>query len=120
MTPDVVEVSPVDLKRRLEAGERLLLLDVREPAERAYNSIPVPEGTPDLHLPMGQIVDSIETIRVHVASAAAPVIVYCHHGVRSMAVAQWLSAQGITNIYNLQGGIDAYSLQADKSVPRYW
>ena len=69
---------------------------------------------------MGQIVDSIETIRVHVASAAAPVIVYCHHGVRSMAVAQWLSAQGITNIYNLQGGIDAYSLQADKSVPRYW
>ena len=120
MSIDVAEISAADLKRRLETGERLLLLDVREPAERAFNAIPVPEGTPDLHIPMGQIVDSIETIRVHVASAEAPVIVYCHHGVRSMAVAQWLSAQGMASINNLQGGIDAYSLQADKSVPRYW
>ena len=119
MSTKVSEISPADLKRRLEAGERLMLLDVREPVERGINAIPAPAETIDLHIPMGQIVENLETLQVHVAQASAPVVVYCHHGVRSMAVAQWLSVQGIPGILNLTGGIDAYSLGADPTVPRY-
>ena len=48
-----------------------------------------------------------------------PLIVYCHHGVRSLATARWLVAQGIPDVANLEGGIDAWSRTVDPAVPRY-
>jgi rhodanese-related sulfurtransferase len=51
--------------------------------------------------------------------ARGPLVVYCHHGVRSSQVVGWLAEQGISGILNLRGGIDAWSLKADPSVRRY-
>jgi rhodanese-related sulfurtransferase len=113
------EISPEELRNRLDAGERLALLDVREPAERAICAVPHPIAELDIHLPMGQIVDQLEWLRASLANAQAPLVVYCHHGMRSLHAAHWLSRQELNPILNLTGGIDAYSLRADTSVPRY-
>jgi rhodanese-related sulfurtransferase len=51
--------------------------------------------------------------------ANAFLVVYCHHGVRSQAAANWLSNRGASNVLNLTGGIDAWSIIVDKNVPRY-
>jgi rhodanese-related sulfurtransferase len=68
---------------------------------------------------MGSIVENLEDLRTRVREADAPVLVYCHHGVRSMHAAAWLAAQGLPGVANLSGGIDAYSREADPTVPRY-
>ena len=47
------------------------------------------------------------------------VVVYCHHGVRSLRVAQWLSSNGFSDVYNMAGGIDRWSLDVDPQLPRY-
>jgi rhodanese-related sulfurtransferase len=113
----VPSITPADLARRLGAGEWLALLDVREDFERAIGSIPLPSGTIDLHIPMGQVPARADEVRE--AAAERPVVVYCHHGVRSMVVARWLAARGVADLLNLEGGIDAWSLQVDPTVPRY-
>lgn len=66
---------------------------------------------------MRQVPAQLETLRQ--AAARGPLVVYCHHGVRSLAVAEWLAERGLSGIANLTGGIDAWSLEADASVPRY-
>src|SRR4051812_598842 len=104
-----------ELKRRLDSGERLALLDVREDHERDHAAIAPPPGVVDLFIPMGQIAAR----RDEIAGAELPVVVYCHHGVRSMVVARWLSSRGISGLWNLEGGIDAWSLRVDRGVPRY-
>jgi rhodanese-related sulfurtransferase len=53
------------------------------------------------------------------ALARGPLVVYCHHGIRSRNVAEWLAERGLIGILNLTGGIDAWSLEADPSVRRY-
>lgn len=86
-----------------------LLLDVREPDEQAFCSIG--EG---LFIPTGQIVQDW-----HQVPRDRPVIVYCHHGMRSMRVVQFLQQRGFDNVTSLRGGIDAWSRLIDPSVPRY-
>ncbi len=112
---DVGRVEPPALKIRLESGERLTLLDVREDDERDYCSIAPPPSVDDLHIPMNQVPARLGEI----ASARVPLVIYCHHGVRSMVVAQWLANRGMADVWNLEGGIDAWSLHADRGVPRY-
>jgi rhodanese-related sulfurtransferase len=53
------------------------------------------------------------------AAIGAPLVVYCHHGVRSKTVQLWLAERGVSGLLNLQGGIDAWSVQVDRDVPRY-
>jgi rhodanese-related sulfurtransferase len=113
----IVQISPQEMKARIEGGEPVGLLDVREPWERAFCSIKVRETSSDLHIPMREIPTRLEQIKAVVARG--PLVVYCHHGVRSMAVAAWLAERGLTGIMNLSGGIDAWSLETDPSVPRY-
>ena len=96
----------------------LVVLDVRESSERAYAAIPVPQGVGDLFVPMREVSARVDEIRQAVESGL--LVVYCHHGVRSMAVARWLAAQGLGMIVNLKGGIDAWSIEVDPSVPRYF
>ena len=113
-------VTPLDvrsLKRRLDRGEPLAVLDVREDDERAFCSIPLPPTAVDLHVPMGQVAARIEEIRA--AAEAAPLVVYCHHGIRSMSVATWLARRGVGGVHNLDGGIDAWSTEVDPAVRRY-
>lgn len=116
-TPAVVEVDPLALRERLAAGEPLTLLDVREPGERAFCAIAVPAAAGDLHIPMRQVPAHLDELRE--AATRGQVVVYCHHGVRSLAVAEWLAERGVPGIANLTGGIDAWSLRADATVPRY-
>src|SRR4051812_5904162 len=106
-----------ELKDRLDRGAAVAVLDVREDAERAVCAIPLPPTATDLHVPMGQVAARLRALRA--AAEAAPLVVYCHLGVRSMTVAHWLSGHGVRGVHNLEGGIDAWSERVDPSLPRY-
>ncbi|WP_337175546.1 rhodanese-like domain-containing protein [Paludisphaera sp.] len=115
----IVELDPKALRDRLDAGEPITLLDVREPDERSFAAIPAPaDADRDLFIPMREVPGRLDPIRA--ALARGPVVVYCHHGVRSMHVARWLAANGLPGVLNLRGGVDAWSLEVDPGVPRYF
>lgn len=105
----VEELTPADLDRRIAGGERWQLLDVREPWETSIASI---EGS--LEIPMGEIAR-----RHGELDRTRPVAVLCHSGVRSRRVAEWLVTEGFSRVANVSGGIDAWSVELDPSVPRY-
>jgi rhodanese-related sulfurtransferase len=113
----VNEIAPRELAGWLAEGRALVLLDVREPAERALCAIAASGESIDMHVPMQEIPSRVGEIRL--AAQRAPVVVYCHHGVRSRMVAEWLHFQGLGEVSNLPGGIDAWSEQVDPAVPRY-
>jgi rhodanese-related sulfurtransferase len=106
------EVSPQEVKQRIDAGEKLHLIDVREPHEYAQARI---EGS-EL-IPMRSVPAALQSLDAR--ADEAPLIVYCHHGVRSLNVVNWLREQGIESCSSMAGGIDAWSLIIDPSVPRY-
>lgn len=113
----VGRIDPRTLNDRLRAREPLLLLDVREPLERDLATIPVPAGIPEIAIPMAAIQARLEEIQA--AAVGRETVVYCHHGQRSMVVARWLAARGMTGLLNLEGGIDSWSTTVDKALPRY-
>jgi rhodanese-related sulfurtransferase len=94
-------------------GLKPVLLDVREGWELDIARI-APAGVQFAHIPMQLIPQSLDQLPRH-----QPLAVLCHHGVRSMHVARFLQAQGFTQVYNLQGGIDAWSAQVDQQVAVY-
>lgn len=103
------DISPTDLKARLDSGEKPLLLDVRQPVEVEVASI---DGA--LCIPMNEVpwrMDELDQDR--------EIVVFCHHGGRSAQVAQLLAMRGFKHVKNLNGGIDAWAVAADRSVPRY-
>ncbi len=112
----VGHITPEALLSRMASGEPLALLDVREPFERDLASIPA-GGALDVSIPMGEIPARIDEVAR--LAEDRPVVVYCHHGQRSMVVARWLAARGVGGLLNLDGGIDAWSADADPSTPRY-
>jgi len=105
------EVSAHALADRRAAGEDLLLLDVREPAEWETARIAGAQLVPLASLPA-----RIEELA---AWRERPVVVHCHHGGRSAKACAQLAAAGFTRVENLAGGIDAWSLTVDPDVPRY-
>jgi rhodanese-related sulfurtransferase len=107
-----MEVTVEEVKRRLDAAEPIALIDVREPFEYQQARI---EGA-EL-IPMQTVPDRLPVLREQ--AAKAPLIVMCHHGVRSLNVAHWLRQQGIENCWSMAGGIDLWSLTIDRAVPRY-
>jgi len=107
-----IETGAEDIQRRIDAGEPLLLIDVREPEEFAITRI---EGA--TLIPMGDIPASLPQLQAKAGETT--LIVFCHHGVRSLHVAQWLREQGVTGCQSMAGGIDAWSALVDPSVPRY-
>jgi rhodanese-related sulfurtransferase len=108
--PTPFEITAPEVKRRLDAGEVLNLIDVREPEEHRICRI---DGA-NL-IPMRQISQQLE----HLEAATAPLIVFCHHGVRSLNVVAWLREQGLADCLSMAGGIDAWSREVDPTVPRY-
>jgi rhodanese-related sulfurtransferase len=105
----VHEISAAELKARRDRGENPLVIDVREAWELQLAAIP-----DVVHVPMNQV-----PARIAEFSRDAETIVMCHAGGRSMRVAQFLAAQGFTNVANLTGGIAAWSEAVDATVPRY-
>jgi rhodanese-related sulfurtransferase len=114
---EVGKLTGLELKGKLDRSEAIAVLDVREDHERNYCAIPLPATTRDLHIPMNEIPGRLDELRESVGSG--PLVIYCHHGVRSMSVADWLTRQGFGGIHNLTGGIDAWSMAVDPDVPRY-
>ncbi len=117
MAATVGVVSALDFKQRLDRGDALAVLDVREDDERAYAAIPLPEGVIDLFVPLGEVARRLEEIEL--AAQGRPLVVYCHHGQRSMVAATWLAGRGIGETINLEGGIDTWSTRVDRAVRRY-
>jgi rhodanese-related sulfurtransferase len=106
---DDLEIMPAELRRRIENGEKLLLVDVREPREYEICRI---DGAQ--LIPMGSVPANLQALDVD-----EDVVCYCHHGKRSLDVAVWLRGQGVERARSLAGGIDRWSLEVDPSVPRY-
>jgi len=104
-----MEVSPEQVKAKLDAGDDFTLLDCRNDDERAFCRI-----EPSMHIPMRQTPERLDEI-----PRDKPVIVYCHHGVRSMQVAGFLKQQGFDDVHSMAGGTDAWSLAIDPNLPRY-
>jgi adenylyltransferase/sulfurtransferase len=103
------EITPKRLDARLREGDALTLIDVREPYEWAIARLPESRLIPLSSLPRA----------VHSIDRAAEVVVYCHHGARSAAAAEWLRDQGFGRVLNLVGGIDRWSLEVDPRMRRY-
>ncbi|AGA29795.1 rhodanese-like domain-containing protein [Singulisphaera acidiphila] len=116
-TSDIARMTAEELKQHFDRGEPLVILDVREPVERAFCAIPIPPTARDLHVPMGEIPARLEEIKV--TKGESPLVVYCHLGVRSRQAASWLVHQGLAGLVNLEGGIDAWSTDVDPDLPRY-
>jgi len=103
------DVTPRELNDEIAGGAPLVLVDVREPVEWAIARIPTAR-----HIPLDQLAAAAETI-----DRDADLVVYCHHGVRSAAAADWLRGLGFVRVRNLVGGIDRWSVEVDATVPRY-
>lgn len=110
----ITQITVEQLAQRLSTGEsNLQLIDVREPQELALAAI---QGFVNLPLSeFEQWANQIHTLFNH----AAETFVICHHGIRSAQMCEWLLNQGFTNVKNIAGGIDAYSIVVDSSIPRY-
>jgi adenylyltransferase/sulfurtransferase len=105
----IPQVTPQELKRRLDAGERITVLDVREPWECAIAHL---EGT--LDIPLNDI-----PARLQELDSNAELVVMCKVGGRSRRAAEFLSARGFSHVANLAGGIDAWARDVDPTVPTY-
>jgi rhodanese-related sulfurtransferase len=101
--------SPQQLRQSLKDDQPLLLLDVREPHEFAYAHI---EGS--LLIPLQQLPERLDEL-----DAEQDIVVICHHGMRSQQACLFLEHSGYKRLNNLKGGIDAWSMVCDPSVPRY-
>ncbi len=105
----IVQLTPQQVQDGLQKQPAPLLLDVREEDEVRLCALP---GS--LHIPMNLI-----PLRHNELPDDIPIIVYCHHGIRSLNVARYLAHVGFENVANLQGGIDAWARQIAPSLPRY-
>ena len=106
------QISVTELKRKLDAEDPVYLIDCREPAEYEMARIEVAEL-----IPMNSTPQHLPAIKEMAVDRS--VVVYCHHGVRSMTVVNWLRNQGIENAQSMEGGIEAWSILVDPNVPRY-
>jgi rhodanese-related sulfurtransferase len=101
-------MTPAELKQRLESGEKVTILDVRESDEFAYANLG------GKHIPLGDL-----TQRHPELDPDQEIVVLCHHGVRSAHAVAFLKNLGFSKVHNLSGGIERWSLEVDPSVPRY-
>jgi len=106
------EMTPAEVKKKMDAGEAVALIDVRELAEHQICRI---DGA---HLiPMDSVPKRLQEIEV--LSDENLLAVYCHHGMRSLSVVSWLRKQGVGNCVSMAGGIELWSTQIDPKIPRY-
>ena len=113
--PSPTPLRTGDLKARLAVGEPLQLVDVREPMELELAAM----AEPVIHLPLSRSEEWLERIG-ELLDRERDLVVLCHAGIRSWQFGCWLmEVHGYERVWNLHGGIDAWSLEADPSVPRY-
>ena len=105
----VKQLSATELKNKIQQGNTVFLLDVREPHEFQYASI-----ADSVLIPLNKIPQRLAEL-----DPKQDIVVICHHGMRSQQAANYLERSGFNMIANLKGGIDAWSCDVDGSVPRY-
>ncbi len=106
--PKVQPMSVRDLKSAIDAGHAMELLDVRTPEERAIAAIPG-----------AVLLNESEAARIEGLSRETRLVLHCHHGGRSQQAAEQFVSLGFTQVFNVVGGIDAWSQEIDPDVPRY-
>ena len=107
----ILEISPPELMERLQRGDPLVLVDVREPFERMISDLP---NHGQLSLPVKFIQQAISRL-----SPEDEVVVYCRSGPRSAWAAEQLMHMGFRKVLNLRGGILAWREQVDPSLKAY-
>lgn len=109
MDMDNIQIEPRELHERMQRGEKVFLVDVREPWEWQLCRLEGAELIPMREIPaaVNRMLDVEE------------VILYCHRGIRSLDAAAWLRQQGVESARSLAGGIDRWSREIDPGVPRY-
>jgi len=105
----VRELAPLELATRMRRADPLDVIDVREPYEWRIARI---EGA--RMIPLGRIGAAVGDL-----PRDREIVLYCHHGVRSRAAAEFLASQGFDGVWNLSGGIDRWSAEVDPTVPTY-
>ena len=106
-------ITPSRLAEKLKNGEKINLIDVREPVE--YETARIEAAT---LLPLSRFREWIDDL-IAGLDRENETIVMCHHGVRSAQVCAFLTRQGFKRLYNLTGGIDRWSQEVDQIVPQY-
>jgi rhodanese-related sulfurtransferase len=106
---DDMQIEPREVKQRLDRGAKLLIVDVREQWEYDICKIQGAKLVPLRTLPAS----------LTVFEGAEDVVVYCHHGMRSLDATVWLRSQGIEKARSMAGGIERWSTDIDPGVPRY-
>jgi len=106
--PQVQSLSVAELKALLDSGEVIELLDVRTPEERAIAAIPG-----------AVLLNEQEAARIEAMPRDTRLVLHCHHGGRSQQAAEQFIALGFSQVFNVIGGIDAWSQEIDPDVPRY-
>jgi rhodanese-related sulfurtransferase len=112
MTDDIldnIEITPREVKELLIRGEEFLFVDVREKWEFETSRI---EGS-EL-IPLREVPGNLARFE-----DADQIVVFCHHGIRSMDAAAWLRSQGVESARSMAGGIDRWAAEVDPNVPRY-
>jgi adenylyltransferase/sulfurtransferase len=104
-----MEVAPREVKDMLGRGEKILFVDVRERWEYETSHI---EGS--VLIPLREIPTNLPRLE-----AAGDVVLFCHHGMRSMDAAAWLRSQGVQGARSMAGGIDRWATEIDPNTPRY-
>ena len=108
---DTDELTPEQLRQRLETGEPLLLIDVREPYEWQIANL---EAQGAQLIPLGDLADRLDTI-----DTDQEIVLYCRSGSRSASAQQHMRSRGFERVYNLRGGINAWAEQVDPSMTTY-
>jgi len=101
-------MTPQELKTRMDQGDRLLILDVREPSEFAIVNLG------GVLIPLGEL-----PMRHQELDPEREIVVLCHHGIRSAQATAYLQNLGFKKVKNLSGGIDRWTNQIDPTLPRY-
>jgi rhodanese-related sulfurtransferase len=104
-----IEITPKEVKARMDRGEQFLFVDVREPWEHKTANISGAKL-----IPLGQIPANFGELDVE-----GEVILFCHHGMRSLDAAAWLRSQGVEGARSMTGGIERWSTEIDPNVRHY-
>jgi rhodanese-related sulfurtransferase len=104
----IQQLSAPELKAMIDAGARFELIDVRTPEEREIAAI---DGA--------RLLDQAYHDALLALDRDTPLVFQCHHGIRSQHAAEYFRERGFRRLYNLSGGIDAWSMLVDPTTPRY-
>src|SRR5438309_7549993 len=107
----VRQITARDLANQFANGQQVVLIDVRQPWENQLAALPN-----SLLIPLNDLAQRSKEIA---ADAPVMIVVYCHHGIRSLSAGTFLERVGFSNVHSLSGGIDAWSCEVDPTVPRY-